>query len=478
MKNHLYTIIFAWLCFCSQAFAQSEPPLSLPSILSDHMVLQQSSKIKFWGWTNPRTTVRIIPSWGKDTIVVKADNTARFEAELQTPPTSKNTYQIEIKIKDRNLIIKDVLIGEVWLCSGQSNMEWNSTKGIQDVKDELPHANNSEIRFFTVEKQTSSYPQDDCRGRWMVCSSESLKLFSAVGYFFGKKLNKELNCPIGLINSSWGGTNIETWMPHETMNEHPEFTKAWQTLTTSTGWDISPSTTYNAMIHPLISTQLAGIIWYQGEANLANGNYYASMFTSMINAWRRCFSNHELPFYYVQIAPYARYKFAPRAAAQVREQQYKVSKLPNVGMIAVPDYVDNIKDIHPKYKQPVGNRLAHWALGEKYGRKTTDYRHPSFQKMKREKSEIRIWFEHAETGIVCKGKEPLTLEIAGEDMKFVPAKGKIDKKTNTLIVMSAKVKKPVAVRYSFSNEAIGNLFCTNGLPVLPFRTDNETIEIF
>nr|WP_302830666.1 sialate O-acetylesterase [uncultured Bacteroides sp.] len=478
MKNHLYTIIFAWLCFCSQAFAQSEPPLSLPSILSDHMVLQQSSKIKFWGWTNPRTTVRIIPSWGKDTIVVKADNTARFEAELQTPPTSKNTYQIEIKIKDRDLIIKDVLIGEVWLCSGQSNMEWNSTKGIQDVKDELPYANNSEIRFFTVEKQTSSYPQDDCHGRWIVCSSESLKLFSAVGYFFGKKLNKELNCPIGLINSSWGGTNIETWMPHETMNEHPEFTKAWQTLTTSTGWDISPSTTYNAMIHPLISTQLAGIIWYQGEANLANGNYYASMFTSMINAWRRCFSNHELPFYYVQIAPYARYKFAPRAAAQVREQQYKVSKLPNVGMIAVPDYVDNIKDIHPKYKQPVGNRLAHWALGEKYGRKTTDYRHPSFQKMKREKSEIRIWFEHAETGIVCKGKEPLTLEIAGEDMKFVPAKGKIDKKTNTLIVTSAKVKKPVAVRYSFSNEAIGNLFCTNGLPVLPFRTDNETIEIF
>ena len=301
MRNYLYTIIFAWL-FCSQAYAQSIPPLSLPSIFSDHMVLQQNSKVKFWGWTNPRTTVRIIPSWGQDTIIVKADNRARFEVELQTPPTSKKNYQIEVKIKDRDLIIKDVLIGEVWLCSGQSNMEWNSAKGIQDVKDELPHANNSEIRFFTVEKQTSLFPQDDCRGRWMVCSRETLKLFSAVGYFFGKKLNQELDSPIGLINSSWGGTNIETWMPHETMEEHPEFAKALQTLSTSTGWDISPSTTYNAMIHPLMPIRLAGIIWYQGEANLANGNYYASMFTSMIKAWRQGFSDDELPFYYVQIA--------------------------------------------------------------------------------------------------------------------------------------------------------------------------------
>lgn len=150
MRNYLYTIIFAWL-FCSQAYAQSIPPLSLPSIFSDHMVLQQNSKVKFWGWTNPRTTVRIIPSWGQDTIIVKADNRARFEVELQTPPTSKKNYQIEVKIKDRDLIIKDVLIGEVWLCSGQSNMEWNSAKGIQDVKDELPHANNSEIRFYCRE---------------------------------------------------------------------------------------------------------------------------------------------------------------------------------------------------------------------------------------------------------------------------------------------------------------------------------------
>ena len=338
MKKYLYTIIFVWLCFCSQAFAQSQPSLSLPSILSDHMVLQQNSKVKFWGWTNPRTTVRIIPSWGKDTIIVKASNRARFEVELQTPPASKNPYQIEVKIKGRDVIIKDILIGEVWLCSGQSNMEWNSVKGIQDVKDELPRANNSEIRFFTVEKQTSPFPQDDCRGRWMVCSHETLKLFSAVGYFFGKKLYQELDSPIGLINSSWGGTNIETWMPCEIMDEHPEFAKAWQTLNVSTGWDISPSTTYNAMIHPLMPMRLAGVIWYQGEANLANGNYYASMFTSMITAWRIGFSDNELPFYYVQIAPYARYKFASRAAAQVREQQYKVSKLPNVGMVAIPDW--------------------------------------------------------------------------------------------------------------------------------------------
>ena len=463
----------------SQAKAQDLPMLSFPSIIGDHMVLQQNAKVKFWGWANPRSTVRISPSWSKDTLIVKADNTARFEVLLRTPQASKRSFYIDVMIKGRTVRIDDVLIGEVWLCSGQSNMEWNSTKGIKDIQSELPYANNSEIRLFTVEKQTSLYPQDNCRGKWVVCSSKTLKYFSAVGYFFGKKISQELNVPVGLINSSWGGTNIETWMPQEAINQNPVFIDAAKAINTSSGWDVSFSSTFNAMINPLAKVCLAGVIWYQGEANLANGNHYADMFKAMIESWRRLFSNEMLPFYYVQIAPYARYKFASRAAAQVREQQFIVSQLvPYVGMVAIPDYVDNIRDIHPVYKKPVGDRLANWALSETYGKNNLVYKHPFFDKMEIEKSKIRIWLKNAETGLVNKGTDILTLEIADESMNFVPAKGRIDNKTNTLLVYSNKIKKPVAVRYSFSNDAIGNLFANNGLPVLPFRTDSCTINIY
>lgn len=478
MKKKLFYMwmgVMVWMSLDIRTVAQSLPPLTFPAVIGDHMVLQQHAETKFWGWCDPRTTVRIIPSWGTDTIVVKTGCNARFEAILKTPGASSEPYEIKVRIKGREIVLKDILIGEVWLCSGQSNMEWNATKGIEDVKAELPNATDNGLRFFSVGKQTASFPQDDCHGQWTVCSPETLKRFSAVGYFFGKRLRSELNRPVGLINASWGGTNIETWMPQRCMDANPRFNDAVRRLDKSTGWDITPAVTYNAMIHPLLDMKIAGVIWYQGEANLANGYCYADMFTAMIKAWREDFANPVLPFYYVQIAPYARYKFASRAAAQVREQQHKVMGHPYVGMVAVSDQVDNIMDIHPKYKNPVGTRLANWALSETYDKYSAPYRHPSYRRMEKVKSGIRIFFDGVENGLVCRGKEPLTLEIAGTDMNFVAAHGRIDKKNNTLFVESRKVKNPVAVRYSFTNDAVGNLFNREGLPLLPFRTD--TLEI-
>ena len=453
----------------------AQPSLRLPSILSDHMLLQQNSDVKFWGWADPRTKIKIIPEWSEDTMFVTANEKAKWETTLTTPE-SGGPYTIQVLSDDKNITINDVLIGELWLCSGQSNMEYNVKKGVADAKEALSDCENNQIRFFFVKKATADYPQDDCTGYWKVCNAESMQWFSSVGYFFGQKLNENLSTPIGLINSNWGGTPVETWTPIDKIENPEKVIKEAASLKKSTGWDNTVSSTYNAMIHPLIKMKMAGAIWYQGEANCPNAYSYSGLLANMIEAWRDKFQI-ELPFYYVQIAPYQRYPI-PFSAALIREQQEAVQGLvEKTGMVVIADQVDDPNNIHPRYKKQVGYRLANYALAETYEREVSKYKFATLKGQQIEDDRIRIYFDNAEVGIFYKGEGIEGLEIAGADKVFHSAEGKIDKKTNTLIVKSRNVKNPHYVRYAFGNGSIGNIFDTSGLPVAPFRTDDIVVDL-
>ena len=467
-------ILFVY-CLILPLFSYSQSSLRLPSILSDHMLLQQNTEVKFWGWANPQTAIKIIPEWASDTTFIDADQKAKWEATLKTPK-SGGPYQIKVLTKDQNITINDVMIGELWICSGQSNMERNVDKGIIDAKEVMPQSANPQIRFFFVEKATADYPQDDCVGYWKVCTPESMGKFSSVGYFFGEKLNEVLKTPIGLINSNWGGTPAETWIPEEKIVHNKALVETSKLLKVSKGWDNTIASTYNAMISPLTKMKIAGTIWYQGESNAPNAYFYSALMSDLVQSWRSKFQT-DFPFYYVQIAPHTGYPI-PFSAAIVREQQDKAQSLEKkMGMVVITDLVDDIKNIHPKYKKQVGVRLANYALAETYGLKTAKYKFATFKEQKIEGDKIRVYFNDAEPGLMVKGEKIEGLEIAGDDFIFHEASGKIDHKNNALLVSSKEVLNPMYVRYAFGNGVVGNIFDQTGLPLAPFRTDSVVYEL-
>jgi sialate O-acetylesterase len=431
------------------------------------MVLQQQSAVKLWGWCNPAEKITITTSWNNKTDTLKGTRDANFQVTVQTPAAG-GPYTITFK-GSNTIVLENVLIGEVWVCSGQSNMEFGYRQKLKDVVDELPTCYNNNIRFFYIPKTTAKYPQDNCDAKWTVCDSNSLKSFSAVGYFFGKKLNKDLNVPIGLINSNWGGTPAEVWTPDSLVNNDPELKAADEKQKPSVGWPYLPGVTYNAMIAPITNYAIAGTIWYQGESNTETAATYGKLFTTMIDAWRKAW-NKEFPFYYVQIAPY---KYAGKnIGALLREQQAKSMTHPKTGMVVITDLVNDTNNIHPTDKHDVGARLANWALSETYNKEGIVYKSPMFKSMEVKKDKAYLTFDNAPNGLMIKGKTVAELYVAGSDQQFYPAEAKIEK--DKLVVWSKQVKEPVAVRFGFSNTAIGNLFSKEGLPVCPFRTDDWT----
>ena len=436
----------------------------LPSVLADNMVLQQHATTKLWGWSDPGEKIFITPSWSHLTDSVTGTRDGRWEMAVATPAAG-GPYTIEIRGWNR-VTLKNILIGEVWVCSGQSNMEMCATWGLPDVKAELPGCYNNTIRFFHVPRTTSTTVQDDCPGRWVVCDSNELKTFSAVGYFFGKRLSKELNVPVGLIEVAWGGTPAVVWTPAGVIDGDAELKAADAKQTPSAGWPYQPGRCYNGMIAPLIKYAVAGALWYQGESNTAAPETYGKLLTTMIGAWRTAWGIG-LPFYYVQIAPFA-YGTKDQGSL-LREQQASVQDLGGTGMVVISDLVTDTTDIHPKDKHDVGMRLANWALAETYHRPGLGYKNPRFRSLEVTGSQAAVSFADAPNGLMVQGKEVRTLMAAGEDRVFYPAEGKVvgDK----LVVTSKSVKKPVAVRYQFSNAGIGNVFSKEGLPVAPFRTD-------
>ncbi|MGZ8511537.1 MAG: sialate O-acetylesterase, partial [Chitinophagaceae bacterium] len=293
-----------------------------------------------------------------------------------------------------------------------------------------------------------------------------------IGYFFGKKLQQYLNVPVGLINASWGGTPAEVWTPGNLVYNDAELKTASASQNKSPWWPVTPGIVYNAMIAPLTNFTIAGTIWYQGEGNTGTAVSYNKLFTTMIGAWRDAWQK-EFPFYYVQIAPF---KYGSKnIGALLREQQTETLSYPKTGMVVITDLVDDITDIHPKNKIDVAKRLADLALAETYNQKVAAYKSPLFKTTEINNSKAALFFDNAPGGFITKGNKKATeFYIAGEDKNFLPADVKLEK--DRIIVSNKKIKKPVAVRFAFSNTAISNLFSKEGLPVCPFRTDNWEVD--
>ena len=453
-------IVCGGFCFLSAE-------VRLPAILADHMVLQRNSTVRLWGWSAPSEQFTIQTSWDNHTYEVKADRNAKWETSIATPDAGG---PFEIKISASNTItLSDILIGEVWICSGQSNMEWSSVNGFDRAEEEVVDANYPKIRFFQIPKTTSSYPQENVNANWEICTPEAFRDFSAVAYFFGRTLQEELNIPIGLIQAAWGGTAAETWTPRSVIEEEPLFGKWDEVLSKTDWWPRDPGVTFNAMIYPVSNFRIAGAIWYQGESNTANPLVYRKLFPAMIQSWRTAWG-YPFPFYYVQIAPF-RYG-TPFSGALVREAQMHSMKVLNTGMVVVSD-IGNINDIHPGNKQDVGKRLANWALARTYGKQGFYPSGPIYKDYQVEGSQIRIHFDFADDGLITLEGEPSHFEIAGEDRFFFPAEAEID--GSSVLVSSDIVPRPVAVRYAFRNTADPNLFNAHNLPASSFRTDDWPI---
>lgn len=463
MKS-LFFLLIIGICGVGVVNAQK---LRMPSFFSNNMVLQQNANVKLWGWARAGQKVCIIPSWSKDTITAVATGDAEWKTSIVTPGAG-GPYKIAIESQDQQLLLENVLLGEVWLCSGQSNMQWSALNNVKEMKAALPTIANARIRFLQISNIAAQSPQNDVYDQWTECNPQTAASFSAIGYFFAERLNKELGIPIGIINTSWGGTAAEYWTPKETIEADKELLDNARLQKVAPRKPYQPGVLWNSMIYPFVGYEIAGALWYQGEDNTVSYWGYDKLMKAMVNSWRKAWER-EFPFYFVQIAPFA-YKYETPNAALLREQQSITAlTLPKSAMVVTTDLVDNIKDIHPQQKKAVASRLADIALVKDYGKEKLGFLSPIYKSHTVEGNKIRIRFVHSEGNLRINGKSITDLLIAGEDRVFVPAVGKIE--GNELVVSASGIRKPVAVRFGFSNTAMPNLFTESGLPVSPFRTD-------
>jgi sialate O-acetylesterase len=440
----------------SLTLAPARADVALPGVLGSHMVLQRDKPITVWGWADPGEEVTVTFA-GQE---AKATANKQGDWRVRLPKMEANAKGQKLTVKGKNTVeLDDVLVGEVWVGSGQSNMEWPMTV-TQNAKERISAANHPTIRLYHIHKLQASSPLRDVpvlnvRSSWKACTPETVPNFSAVLYYFGARLQKDLDVPIGLINSSWGGSPIEQWIPGSRTPEP---------------WMPAPKTPtslmYNGMIAPIAPLAIRGVTWYQGESNVGQGLGYLVKKKALIEGWRK-FWGKEMPFYFVQIAPFDGYGKTP--LANLWEAQVATLKIPHTGMAVTTDLVDNIKDIHPQNKLDVGNRLALWALAKTYGKKDLVYSGPLYKSMKVEGDKERLSFAHVGGGLKSRDDKPLSgFEVAGEDGKFVPAEATID--GETVVVSSKDVSSPAQVRFGWSNVANPNLMNKEGLPASPFQT--------
>lgn len=436
--------------------------ISLPQIFGDNMVLQRESEIYLYGWASPNETFTITTGWDNRTIEVKTGVNAKWRITVNTPQAG-GSYEIDFKGNSNEIKLKNILIGEVWLASGQSNMEWSANLGIVNKEDEIKNANHHTIRFFTVAKRTSNSPQEDVSGIWEVSSPETMADFSAVSYFFAKRIQEKMDIPIGLIDASWGASCAEVWTPEYVFNENKELLESYKLIKPNQWAPIERSTLYNAMIAPLTDFKISGVLWYQGESNTPNAERYKDLFTKMITAWRKEW-NRDLPFYYVQIAPY-NYGKAFEGVV-VRDQQRQSLTLEHTGMVVTSD-ICTIDDIHPQNKQDVGIRLANIALKEYFKVLDSEVHSPLYKDIEINNKEVIVHFDHAD-GLYFQDKNKSLFEVAGADGIYFTAKAKI--KNNTVVVAAKEVGEPVSVRFAWANTAISNVFNAAQLPVSSFKS--------
>jgi sialate O-acetylesterase len=457
------SIFFAFITINIDSFAV----IKLPAIFGNNMVLQQQTDAAIWGTAKENSTVKLFTSWNNKNYSVKAASDGRWKIKVTTP---KAGGPYTLTISDGTLLkLENILIGEVWFCSGQSNMEM-PLKGYmnQPVIGSLEATVNaaaSNMRFFTTVKATSANPLDSCKGSWGICNSETAPEFSATAFFFGRMLHKTLNVPIGLIHSSWGGTAIQPWMSEDGRKAF-DFIKDTSTAKSP---PTKPSTLFNAMVNPIVGYGIRGVIWYQGESNRPEPENYEKMMPGLIKDWRTKWQQGDFPFYYMQIAPVGKNEAKPNSAF-LREAQLNASSiLPNVGMACILD-IGEQNLVHPANKEIGSNRLAYLALSQTYLIKGIQCFSPKYKGVTFKNELAKITFSDAPNGITSFGKTLSNFEIAGGDKVFHPATAVITKEG--INVKSELVLEPVAVRYAFKSFAVGDLFGTNGLPVSSFRTDN------
>jgi sialate O-acetylesterase len=452
----------------------------LPAVIGSNMVLQRDTPLTIWGWADPGEEIEV--AIGANKGVAKADDKGRWRVKLA--PMKGSADPVKMTIRGTETIeLTNILIGEVWLGSGQSNMQW-SVAASKNKAAEIANAKFPNIRLFLVPLVPSGTPADDVKARWVECSPESVPTFSAVLYFFGREIHKQIDAPIGLIATSWGGTRIEPWIPPVGFDSQPDLQKERDQVKAALenfakapepkpkhplNSNGAPTGLYNGMIHPLAPFALRGMLWYQGESNLGNGMRYNTLMKGLIEGWRKVWGQGEFPFLFVQLAPFT-YKSKETALPEIWEAQTETLKFPNTGMAVTTD-ITTIKDIHPPNKQEVGRRLALWALAKTYGNSDLVYSGPLYDSMTVDQNRARISFQHIGGGLISRDAKILTwFHVAGEDKKFYPALATIvDGKT--VAVSSPKVAKPVAVRFGWNQIAEPNLANKEGLPASPFRTD-------
>lgn len=442
----------------------------LPALFSDNMVLQQQQLTSIWGMDNPGTKISVSGSWGKSAKTI-CDEKGYWKLKLQTPMAG-GPYNLQIK-GTKEIIMKNILIGEVWFCSGQSNMEMPvkgySNQPVIGSNEAILNSTNDKIRFLNTSRTVSLSKLYEVKGEWKEASPATTGNFSATAYFFARKIHSVLGVPVGIIQSAWGASAIESWMDAESLAAFKNKIIP-DTIPVKEPQRV-PTIMYNSMLHPYIGYTIKGVLWYQGESNRDNANEYLSLFTSMIKSWREQWNQGDFPFYFVQIAPFEPGKVN---AAFLREAQFKtMQSVKNSGMAVTMDIGDqNI--IHPSKKEEVGNRLAYWALAKDYHINGIAYSGPVYQKMEKvADNKILLTFDYCDEGLTSFGKPLTDFEIAGEDKIFYPAEAKINNdKKGTLLAWSNSVKDPVSVRYAFKNWAIGSLYNTQGLSASSFRTDD------
>ncbi|MBK0370881.1 sialate O-acetylesterase [Flavobacterium agrisoli] len=457
---------------------QINAKIKLPALFTDNMMLQQKSNAPIWGWAEKNANVVIITSWDAKTYKVKADTSGKWKTNLQTPAFG-GPYSIEVVEGKDKVVIKNVLIGEVWLCSGQSNMEM-PLKGFQgqpvkNGNETIVRSSNNNIRLITVPRATVLEPKEDFEGKWEVASPKSTSNFSATAWYFGSLLNEVLQVPVGMIVVSYGGSSMEAWMNQEMLKD---FASA-KIPTTKEDLAKDPNrvatTLFNGMLSPVIGYGIKGCIWYQGESNYERASEYSALSQKMVSSWRTLWKQGDFPFYYCQIAPFNYKQFHPKDyvekynSAYLREAQLKASTvIPNSGMAVLMD-VGEENNIHPMDKEKGGNRLAFWALAKTYGLEGFEYESPKYKSMEIKDGSVTVSFDNVENGIMTFEKEVVGFEIAGEDKVFYPAKTVVRRKS--VVLTSDKVAKPVAVRFLWKDFAKAELFSGGGLPLSSFRTD-------
>ena len=451
--------------------------VKLPAIVSSNMVLQRNTTITIWGWADANEEITISTSWNENAKKIKADSKGNWRIEIATT-NSQEPQKMNIKSKKSDINLENILFGEVWLCSGQSNM-YQPLKGYTGQPTygstmAIAKSNNPNLRLFTADRVGSKVPLNDLReyASWQQASPENVAEYSAIGYFFGKQLQEILDVPVGIIHTSWGASTVQAWISKEAMSAFEEVAIHDQDFLDRP--NRTPTALFNAMINPLIPYTIKGVLWYQGEGNRNEPDKYKILFPAMVKDWRKRWGIGDFPFYYVQIAPYTYDDINAfetyKNTAFMREAQLQcLDLIPNSG-IAITMDIGESDFIHPPKKKEVADRLLFNALNKTYGFKNIDYTAPVYDSFIKKDDSLIISFKNSDSGLYTFDKLE-NFEIAGDDRIFYPATAKIVN-GKSISVSSEAVANPVAVRYAWKNWVVGTLYGANLLPVSSFRTDH------